>query len=103
MMCTIVIRDVVGMLIFDIMALLVRGAVTFGCNVSAWKIRAIKILCKHTHKHFKIKKIYTNSNLLMTTYGIVVHVLKTLLCTIRQLSIIHLSKIRAKVLNRLIK
>lgn len=35
MMCTIVIRDVVGVLIFDIMALLVRGAVTFDCNDSA--------------------------------------------------------------------
>lgn len=43
MMCTIVIRDVVGVLIFDIMALLVRGAVTFVCNVSAWRAQQKKI------------------------------------------------------------
>lgn len=35
MMCTIVIRDVDGVLIFDIIALLVRGAVTFVFNESA--------------------------------------------------------------------
>lgn len=35
MMCTIVIRDVVGVLIFDIVALLIRGAETFVGNDSA--------------------------------------------------------------------
>lgn len=44
MMCTIVIRDVVVVLIFDIMALLVRGAVTFECDASAWENAAIKKL-----------------------------------------------------------
>lgn len=41
MMCTIVIRDVVEVVIFDIMALLVRGAVKFEFNDSVWKIHVI--------------------------------------------------------------
>lgn len=53
MMCTIVIRDVVAVLIFDIMALLIRGAVTFKCEGSAWKIEHLKM---------KKQKIYTISN-----------------------------------------
>lgn len=56
MMCTIVIRDVVGILIFDMIALLIRGAVTFVGNDSAIQIDSTENLDKNETRIVRIRK-----------------------------------------------
>lgn len=56
MMCTMVIRDVADVLIFDIIALLIRGAVTFVGNDSAIRIDSMEIRAKKREIKSKKKK-----------------------------------------------
>lgn len=56
MMCTIVIRVVVGILIFDMVALLIRGAVTFVGNDSAIQMNFTQNLDKNKIENKNIKR-----------------------------------------------
>lgn len=109
MMCTIVIRDVVGVLIFDIVALLIRGAETFvGNDSSNFKLEKNMKRKKQLHQFQAARKKITEIMMVgfmvwKITHEIVEHALENHLCMIRQSWIIHSNRIRAITLNHLIE